>query len=123
MECEIDSDRYRRMLKISDQFDDVFEGFRSIREMEAEIKPLSDDEIKTNLRKLKNRLAKSKAIHAIHLRESLKGVTEKVVSWEDPFGSRVISDRTEMVQQLPPNASKSFMGPKLRMQPQASDEI
>ncbi|CAG8845769.1 32405_t:CDS:2, partial [Racocetra persica] len=104
-------------------FDDVFEGFRSIREMEAEMEPLSDDEIKTNLRKLKNRLAKSKAIHTIHLRKSLKGVTEKVVSWKDPLGSRVISDKTEMVRQLPRNAFKSFMGPKLRMQPQASDEI
>ncbi|CAG8777262.1 4048_t:CDS:2, partial [Gigaspora margarita] len=39
------------------EFDDVFEGFRNICEMEAEIKPLSDDKIKTNLRKLKNCLA------------------------------------------------------------------
>ncbi|CAG8744679.1 30775_t:CDS:2, partial [Racocetra persica] len=137
MECEVDSDRYRRMLKISDQpidaiamqeldsnpqthwrrfwfhlctkflflwFDDVFEGFRSIREMEAEMKPLSDEN-KTNLRKLKNRHAKSKAIHAIHLQKSLKGVIEKVVSWKDLFG---ISDEIqemykEYIENFPEN--------------------
>ncbi|CAG8455724.1 15463_t:CDS:2, partial [Dentiscutata heterogama] len=38
-----------------------------------------------------------KAIHAIHLREGLKDVTEKDVSWKDTLRSRVISDSTEII--------------------------
>jgi hypothetical protein len=39
------------------QFDDAFEGVCSLHDMEMAVKPLTDDEIKKNMKDLKKKLA------------------------------------------------------------------
>src|SRR5213078_1111846 len=78
-------------------------------EIDRQEEELSDETIKNNLRILKGNLKRSKSRYAKILRKSIGKVKFSELSWRDPLASQVLSNKMEMVKQLPKEKYESFM--------------
>ncbi|CAG8693441.1 11871_t:CDS:2, partial [Dentiscutata heterogama] len=119
------SEALERLNRICTQFNDAFEGVRSVnnvKEAKFEIH-LSKQKIAENIDDLKKKLSRSSSDHALELLERLNSLSTKDLKWYDPLASQVISDKFKLVQNLEETSEKSFMEPFNKMQVEISLNI
>ena len=81
-------------------------------------RPLNSDEIKQNINELKAKLKKNTTTPINqHLYYGINSVNISELSWMDPLASQVISDESEIVQNLPGQFKHTFMKPARQMVP------
>ncbi|RHZ85515.1 hypothetical protein Glove_65g143 [Diversispora epigaea] len=93
-----------KLLKISIQFNDAFEGVRSVNDIKRT--------------KLEKYLSRQEITVNIELQEGMDQISELDLTWRDPLASKVISDKSDLVQNLSGGAKKSFMKPSHKMRVQ-----
>jgi hypothetical protein len=71
--------------------------------------PLSSDQIEKNINELKRKLGKDTSPLYQHLYSGVNKIHIQELTWKDPLASQVISDKSELVNQLPGNFKKGFM--------------
>ncbi|CAG8632937.1 9220_t:CDS:1, partial [Diversispora eburnea] len=59
----------------------------------------------------------------LELQEKINKISESNLTWRDPLASKVISDESDLVQNLSSGAKKSFMRPFNKMQVQTPSII
>ncbi|CAG8715384.1 14434_t:CDS:2, partial [Racocetra persica] len=92
--------------------------------------PLNPNQIQKNINALKGRLTHGTALlkknMAVLYEKLLFGVNQVPISqlnWKNPLASKVISDDSDLVQQLPVRQKKLFMKPKDNMVPSSLSQI
>ncbi|RHZ55602.1 hypothetical protein Glove_413g26 [Diversispora epigaea] len=114
-----------KLLKIPIQFNDAFEGVRSVNDIKrAKLeKHLSRQEITVNIGDLKRKFSQSSSQLTLELQEGVDQISELDLTWRDPLASKVISDKSDLVQNLSGGAKKSFMKPSHKMRVQTPSII
>ncbi|PKK56832.1 hypothetical protein RhiirC2_799214 [Rhizophagus irregularis] len=100
-------------------FDVAYEGVRSLRDIEISKtieSPISREEIAKNMRELKSKLKGKSSQLAVEMCQLLEKVNIDNLTWQKPLASQVISDDSDLVQDLTLMARQSFMKLAQRMQ-------
>ncbi|CAB4391228.1 unnamed protein product [Rhizophagus irregularis] len=108
-----------KLLMVSMQFDVAYESVRSLRDIEISNtieSPISREEIAKNMRELKSKLKGKSSQLAVEMRQLLEKVNIDNLTWQKPLASQVISDDSDLVQDLTLMARQSFMKLAQRMQ-------
>ncbi|CAG8831428.1 35063_t:CDS:2, partial [Gigaspora margarita] len=117
----MESSRQLRISQILSQFDNAFEGVSGLYDMGAiksdKEKPLDFDKIKKNINSLKDKLQKDNTALYQHLYSAVSSYTINKLTWKDPLASQVISDKSEIVENLRTNYKKAFEKIKRDMKP------
>jgi len=71
--------------------------------------PLSSDQIRSNINKLKSKLKKKTNMLYQYLFSAVSNTPVSKLTWRDPLGSQVISDKSDVVKNLPKHLRDSFM--------------
>ena len=74
-----------------------------------EEKPLTSGQIEKNIKALKGKLKKNLSQLYQYLFSSINNISISALSWKDPLASQVISDDSDLVQNLPTQLRDSFM--------------
>ena len=77
--------------------------------IKSDKKPLSSNQIEENIDGLKRKLGKDTSPLYQHLYSGVSKIPVQELTWKDPLASQVISDKSELVNQLPGNLKKGFM--------------
>ncbi|CAG8509297.1 9790_t:CDS:2, partial [Acaulospora morrowiae] len=85
--------------------------------------PLNSDQIRSNINKLKSKLKKVTNTIYQCLFFAVSNIPISTLTWRDPLGSQVISDKSDVVKNLPKNLRDSFMKPVREMVPQSLPSI
>ncbi|CAJ0907528.1 11647_t:CDS:2 [Entrophospora sp. SA101] len=116
----LESQQYKKLIKIPQQFDIAYEGICGLCDMGV-VKTnevlLSSEEIKKNMIELKSKLAGHSSHLSKELYKTLKDVSYRDLTWKDPLASQVISDNSNIVQKLAEDEYNNFMKPALQMVP------
>ena len=72
-------------------------------------KPLSLEQIDNNVNELKGKLGRDSSPLYCHLYSSVSNMDITKLDWKNPLASQVISDESELVNQLSGNLKKGFM--------------
>jgi hypothetical protein len=70
--------------------------------------PFGSDQIEDNINDLKEKLRKDTLPLYQQLYSKVNAISIQSLTWKDPLASRVISDQSEVVKQLPSNLKKAF---------------
>ncbi|CAG8617992.1 4159_t:CDS:2 [Paraglomus occultum] len=121
------SSRYMTLLEILPEFDVSYKAVNSLRVIGAvkinDEEPLSSDQIRSNINKLKSKLKKITNTLYQCLFSAVSNIPISKLTWKDPLGSQVISDRSDVVKSLPKHLQDSFMKPVREMVPQSLPPI
>jgi len=72
-------------------------------------KPLSLEQIDNNVNELKGKLGRDSSPFYCHLYSSVSNMDITKLDWKNPLASQVISNESELVNQLSGNLKKGFM--------------
>jgi hypothetical protein len=72
-------------------------------------KPLSLEQIDDNINELKGKLRRDSSSLYCHLYSGVSNIDITKLDWKNPLASQVISDESELVNQLSGNLKKGFM--------------
>ncbi|CAJ0842942.1 10542_t:CDS:2 [Entrophospora sp. SA101] len=115
-----ESQQYKKLIKIPQQFDIAYEGICGLCDMGV-VKTneglLSSKEIMKNMMELKSKLAGHSSHLSNELYKTLKDVSYRDLTWKDPLASQVISDNSNIVRKLTVDEYNNFMKPALQMVP------
>ncbi|RGB24213.1 hypothetical protein C1646_773404 [Rhizophagus diaphanus] len=107
-------------------FDVTYEGIRSLRDIEISKtieSPISREEITKNMCELKYKLKGKSSQLAVEMRQLLEKVNIDNLTWQKPLVSQVISDDSNLVQDLTLTVCQSFMKLAQHMQATLSPTI
>ncbi|RHZ71252.1 hypothetical protein Glove_261g54 [Diversispora epigaea] len=109
-----------RQLKLI-KFEDAFEGVSTLYDLGIiktnKEKPLSLEQIDNNINELKRKLGRDSSSLYCHLYSSVSNMDITKLDWKNPLASQVISDESELVNQLSGNLKKEFMKLTRKMTP------
>ncbi|RHZ82621.1 hypothetical protein Glove_107g4 [Diversispora epigaea] len=114
-----------KLLRISIQFNNAFEGVRSVYNIKrAKLKrPLTKQEINRNIMDLRRKLTQSSSQFAIEIHEGLNNISESDLTWRELLTNQVLSDESNLVQNLSGSAKNSFMRSSHKMRVQLPSNI
>ncbi|CAB4480539.1 unnamed protein product [Rhizophagus irregularis] len=117
----IDFERSGKLIQIIPQFDIAFDCISNLQDVGViktnKEKPLTSEQIKHNINKLKGKLAAGTSKLCQELVVILNGLTISELTWKIPLASQVISDDSLLVAQLSKKQKKKFMKPVEEMVP------
>ncbi|RHZ89327.1 hypothetical protein Glove_16g40 [Diversispora epigaea] len=113
--------RQLKLIKVLSQFEDAFEGVSTLYDLGIiktnKEKPLSLEQIDNNVNELKGKLGRDSSPLYCHLYSSVSNMDITKLDWKNPLASQVISDESELVNQLSGNLKKGFMKLTRKMTP------
>ncbi|CAG8547326.1 10163_t:CDS:2 [Diversispora eburnea] len=86
-------------------------------------KHLNRQEITVNIGDSKRKFLQNSSQLTLELQEEVNKISESNLTWRDPLASKVISDESDLVQNLSSGAKKSFMRPSNKMRVQTPSII